>query len=55
MTFESPIVVLANDNVDTDQVIPARFLKTLTQEGLAIGCSTTGGTTRKGVPGRTSF
>ena len=34
MTFESPIVVLANDNVDTDQVIPARFLKTLTQEGL---------------------
>ena len=26
--------MLANDNVDTDQVIPARFLKTLTQEGL---------------------
>ena len=34
MTFESRIVVLPIDNVDTDQIIPARFLKTLTQEGL---------------------
>lgn len=34
MTFEGPIVVLATDNIDTDQIIPARFLKTLTQDGL---------------------
>jgi 3-isopropylmalate/(R)-2-methylmalate dehydratase small subunit len=34
MTFASPIVVLAVENADTDQIIPARFLKTLTQEGL---------------------
>jgi 3-isopropylmalate/(R)-2-methylmalate dehydratase small subunit len=34
MTFESPILVLPIDNVDTDQIVPARFLKTLTQEGL---------------------
>jgi 3-isopropylmalate/(R)-2-methylmalate dehydratase small subunit len=34
MTIESPIVVLATDNIDTDQIIPARFLKTLTEDGL---------------------
>jgi 3-isopropylmalate/(R)-2-methylmalate dehydratase small subunit len=34
MTFETPVLVLAIDNVDTDQIVPARFLKTLTQEGL---------------------
>jgi 3-isopropylmalate/(R)-2-methylmalate dehydratase small subunit len=34
VTFESPLVVLPNDNVDTDQIVPARFLKTLTKAGL---------------------
>jgi 3-isopropylmalate/(R)-2-methylmalate dehydratase small subunit len=34
MTIEGPIVVLATDNIDTDQIIPARFLKTLTEDGL---------------------
>jgi 3-isopropylmalate/(R)-2-methylmalate dehydratase small subunit len=34
VTFESPIVVLPVDDVDTDQIVPARFLKTLTKEGL---------------------
>ena len=29
-TFESHIAVLPVDNVDTDQIIPARFLKTTT-------------------------
>jgi 3-isopropylmalate/(R)-2-methylmalate dehydratase small subunit len=32
--FESVLVPLARDNVDTDQIIPARFLKTISKEGL---------------------
>ncbi|MBM3734504.1 MAG: 3-isopropylmalate dehydratase small subunit [Acidobacteria bacterium] len=32
--FESRIVPLPVDNVDTDQIIPARFLKTTTKDGL---------------------
>ena len=32
--FESRIVPLPNNNVDTDQIIPARFLKTTSKEGL---------------------
>jgi 3-isopropylmalate/(R)-2-methylmalate dehydratase small subunit len=33
-TLTSTVVPLANENVDTDQIIPARFLKTTTKEGL---------------------
>ncbi len=33
-TFESRVVRLPIDNVDTDQIIPARFLKTISKEGL---------------------
>jgi len=33
--FESRMVPLAANNVDTDQIIPARFLKTTSKEGLA--------------------
>jgi 3-isopropylmalate/(R)-2-methylmalate dehydratase small subunit len=33
-TFTSPYVVLARDNVDTDQIIPARFLTTTSRVGL---------------------
>ena len=35
-TFESSIAVLPVDNIDTDQIIPARFLKTTTKEGLGL-------------------
>src|SRR5215218_836084 len=33
-TFESRLVPMPVDNIDTDQIIPARFLKTISKEGL---------------------
>ena len=34
MKFTSRIVPLPSNNIDTDQIIPARFLKTISKEGL---------------------
>src|SRR5204863_4341983 len=34
MKFESRLLPLPNNNIDTDQIIPARFLKTTSKEGL---------------------
>jgi len=36
-TLESKIVVLPIDNIDTDQIIPARFLKAISKDGLGEG------------------
>ena len=34
-TFTSALIPLPAENVDTDQIIPARFLKTTEKSGLA--------------------
>lgn len=36
-TLESKTVVVAAENIDTDQIIPARYLKSVTKEGLGDG------------------
>jgi 3-isopropylmalate/(R)-2-methylmalate dehydratase small subunit len=33
-TFQSRVLPMPVDNIDTDQIIPARFLKTISKEGL---------------------
>ncbi len=40
-TIESAAILLRLANVDTDQLIPARFLKRPRSEGYGVFCSTT--------------
>ena len=35
--LQSKTVVLPIDNIDTDQIIPARYLKSISKEGLGEG------------------
>ncbi len=35
-TITSPTVVLSTENIDTDQIIPARFLSVTTRDGLGV-------------------
>ena len=34
MKFSSPVVVIPQENIDTDQIIPARFLKAISKDGM---------------------
>ena len=52
--FESRVVPLPINNVDTDQIIPARFLKTTSKQGSTSSSSTTGATTRRAIRSRIS-
>ena len=36
--FESVVAVLPQENIDTDQIIPARFLTTTERAGIGQGC-----------------
>ena len=37
-TLTSKMVAIPTENIDTDQIIPARFLKTISKTGLGINC-----------------
>ena len=48
--FTSRVLPLPAENVDTDQIIPARYLKMTDKAGLAELCSATGASSRMGRP-----
>ncbi len=37
-TLTSKMVAIPTENIDTDQIIPARFLKTISKQGLGVNC-----------------
>ena len=53
-TITSRTVVLPVENVDTDQIIPARFLKATSKVGLGASCSPTGASPPTARRSRTS-
>ena len=52
--IRSRTVVLPNDDIDTDQIIPARFLTTTTKDGLGKNLFANGATTRTAARGPSS-
>lgn len=38
LKISSPVIPLLRDNIDTDQIIPAQYLKVTDKEGLSQGC-----------------
>ena len=54
-SFESRTVVLPSTNIDTDQIIPARFLTTTTKEGLGKQAFADWRYDASGAPKPTSF
>jgi 3-isopropylmalate/(R)-2-methylmalate dehydratase small subunit len=54
-TIESPYVAFLEDDVDTDQIIPARFLTTVERRGLAAGLFADRRHRSPGEPGDTTF
>jgi 3-isopropylmalate/(R)-2-methylmalate dehydratase small subunit len=49
-TLRSTAIVLADDDIDTDQIIPARWLSTTTREGLGAHCLSSRRFDADGVP-----
>ena len=44
--LSSHMVAIPTENIDTDQIIPAIFLKTVSKKGLGKQCFTTGATSK---------
>lgn len=53
ITINSTAVPLAIEDIDTDQIIPARFLKATSREGLETTCLEIGDMTNKTKPSQT--
>ncbi len=49
-TLQSTAIVLADDDIDTDQIIPARWLSTTTRDGLGAHCLSSRRFDAEGLP-----
>ena len=50
LKFTSRVIPLLRDNIDTDQIIPAHYLKVTDKDGLAEGCFSSWRYTAEGKP-----